>query len=30
MDKMIIERRRGRTETLGDELAKEQAQIRLL
>ena len=30
VDKMIMERRRGRTETLGDELAKEQAQIRLL
>jgi amidophosphoribosyltransferase len=28
-DKMIIERRRGRTETLGDELEKETAQIRL-
>src|SRR5215204_799540 len=29
-DKLIMERRRGRTEGLGEELAKEQAQIRLL
>jgi amidophosphoribosyltransferase len=30
VDKLIMERRRGRTEGLGEELAKEQAQIRLL
>jgi hypothetical protein len=30
MDKLIMERRRGRHETLGESLAKDEAQIRLL